>query len=270
MNDRLIVIVPCYNEARRLDVGAFRTFIEREPEIEFLFVDDGSTDDTRQVLASLCAQAPDRLSHMALDRNAGKAEAVRRGILEAIDRGAAIVAFWDADLATPLDALPQFLGVLESRPELHIVMGSRVQLLGRNIDRRLSRHYLGRAFATTVSLMLGLRVYDTQCGAKMFRVTPELGAVFADPFLSRWIFDVEILARLIAARRHGGAATALERCIYELPLTEWRDVRGSKVRAGDFLGAAPELMRIWWTYLRRGASAARVDRDARRELVTPR
>ena len=107
-----------------------------------------------------------------------------------------------------------------------------------------------------MSLVLGLRVYDTQCGAKMFRVTPDLRPIFGEPFRSRWIFDVEILARLIAARR-GDDSARLENYIYELPLMEWRDVHGSKLRGSDFAAAGPHLARIWWTYLRRGAPAAR-------------
>jgi glycosyltransferase involved in cell wall biosynthesis len=251
MSDRLIVVVPCYNEAMRLDASAFRAFLEQEPTVEFLFVNDGSTDNTAQVLAALCAADAKRLSVFELEHNSGKAEAVRRGILEAIDRGADVVAFWDADLATPLDAIPQFAAVLQARPGLGIVIGSRVQLLGRRIERKLSRHYLGRAFATTVSLVLGLRVYDTQCGAKMFRATPEIRSVFAGAFHSKWIFDVEILARLMMSRRTL-QLPRLEQYIYEIPLTEWHDVRGSKVRSRDFLVAIPELARIWWRYLRGG------------------
>ena len=252
MSASTVVVVPCYNEAERLDVAAFGGLLRRRDDVDLLFVDDGSTDATPAVLDRLHVEDPGRVTVLTLDRNAGKAEAVRQGVLAAIDRGAGAVAFWDADLATPLDALDQFLHVLSARSGLEAVIGTRVQLLGRSIDRHLGRHYLGRIFATVVSLTLGMRVYDTQCGAKLFAVTPDLRVVFAEPFLSRWIFDVEILARLKALAQESGREP-LEHRIYELTLFEWRDVHGSKLRARDFATTVPDIARIWWAYLRPGA-----------------
>jgi len=237
------IVVPCYNEEKRLDVASFRAFSNRSYGITFLFVDDGSADETLQLLQSLQAADPTKFSVLSLPQNQGKAEAVRRGILTAIESQPDYVGFWDADLATPLSAIPQFVDFAESRPDLDMIMGSRVKLLGRNIERLPSRHYLGRVFATAVSTILGLDVYDTQCGAKLFRVTPFIVALFQQFFLSRWIFDVEILARLIKARR-GTKLPQPEQTIYEFPLTEWRDVPGSKLEYGDFVRAAWELFRI--------------------------
>jgi hypothetical protein len=137
----------------------------------------------------------------------------------------------------------------ESRPELEMIIGSRVKLLGRKIERRRSRHYLGRVFATAVSASLGLDVYDTQCGAKLFRASPSIKALFQQPFHSRWIFDVEILARLIQARR-GRELPQAEDVIYEFPLREWRDIAGSKLEYSDFVRAAWELLRIRNYYFR--------------------
>ncbi|KAK3287117.1 hypothetical protein CYMTET_5346 [Cymbomonas tetramitiformis] len=82
-----------------------------------------------------------------------------------------------------------------------MVFGARVALLGRYIQRKASRHYLGRIFATLASLVLDVPIYDTQCGAKMFRVTPDLNTVLSQPFRSRWIFDVELIARFVALRK---------------------------------------------------------------------
>ncbi len=92
-------------------------------------------------------------------------------------------------------------------------------------------------------MVLGLEVYDTQCGAKLFRACPKIKALFQQPFHSRWIFDVEIIARLIQASR-GNELMSPEHVIYEFPLTEWRDVPGSKLRSSDFVRAVWELARI--------------------------
>lgn len=128
-----------------------------------------------------------------------------------------------------------------------MVFGSRVRLLGRNIRRQPRRHYLGRVFATAVSTALSLPIYDTQCGAKIFRVTPDLKKVFSSPFLSKWIFDVEIIARFTKLRSEVGSA--IEDQIYEFPLESWEDVAGSKLSAQDFLIAASDLLKIRSRYL---------------------
>jgi glycosyltransferase involved in cell wall biosynthesis len=240
---RLILVVPCYNEAHRLQVDAFRDFRVVGTRVEILFVNDGSTDDTLKVLQGLERQQPDRFSVLNLEKNSGKAEAVRRGMLAALDRNPDFVGFWDADLATPLAELPSFVNVF-SDPAIEMVMGARVRLLGRDISRHPSRHYVGRVGATLISSSLGLAVYDTQCGAKLFRVGDGTRQLFERPFLSRWIFDVEIIARLVELRGRDGAA----RSIYELPIMTWRDVKGSKVRSSDFARALRDLWKIHRAY----------------------
>ena len=127
-----------------------------------------------------------------------------------------------------------------ARPSVEVVIGSRVKLLGRRIVRHAWRHYVGRVFATGASLALGLAVYDTQCGAKLFRASDLARSVFATPFRSRWVFDVEILARYVAALGREQAAAR----IVELPLDTWIDVPGSKVRSWHATRAVFDLVRI--------------------------
>jgi glycosyltransferase involved in cell wall biosynthesis len=244
-----IVVVPCYNEAKRLNIDKFKEFSREGYPQQFLFVNDGSTDRTLKLLEDLHEYDPQHFAIYDLPENVGKAEAVRKGVLQAFDAKPHYVGYWDADLATPLKAIPDFCALLDSRPDLEIVFGTRVRLLGRSIERKAIRHYLGRVFATAASLVLGIGIYDTQCGAKLLRVSPAIMSVFQQPFTTRWLLDVEMLARLIQARR-GTDRQRVEDVVYELPLHEWHDVAGSKVKAADFARAFFGLAVIYWKYLR--------------------
>lgn len=146
--------------------------------MHFVFVNDESSDGTLDVLNKLADRNPQIASVLHLPKNVGKAEAVRQGVLHAISSGADSVGFWNADLATPLNSIIHFLDVLDRNESIELVMGARCKLLGRSVQRKLSRHYLGRVFATVVSMLLRLGVYDTQCGAKVFRVTERTEGLF--------------------------------------------------------------------------------------------
>jgi dolichyl-phosphate beta-glucosyltransferase len=244
----VVLVVPCYNEAARLDVAAFRDAAGTMPGLTFCFVNDGSRDRTLEVLQALVRELPGRATVLDLPQNSGKAEAVRQGMQAALGWGAKAAGFWDADLATPLSELARFREVLDREPQVEVVIGSRVRLLGRRIQRKAARHYLGRVFATGASLTLGLPVYDTQCGAKLLRASPLARELFARPFLTRWVFDVELLARY--GRLAAGREPPVDRRIYELPLLEWTDVAGSKVQPWDFVRSGLELLQIWRAYRR--------------------
>jgi glycosyltransferase involved in cell wall biosynthesis len=240
----LALIVPCQNEAARLDPPAFLAFLSSHPSVFCLFVDDGSRDATPEILERLQQAAPASIAVMRLPTNQGKAEAVRVGILEGIRRQADLVGFWDADLPTPLSAVDDFLALAAKRPSIEVIFGSRVNLMGRDIQRRPWRHYLGRVFATAVSQALDLPVYDTQCGAKVFRASEAIAAVFAKPFDSRWIFDVEVLARYLAQPAAAGDPPRRAR-IYELVVSAWHEMPGSRLRWFHYFRATFDLARIW-------------------------
>jgi glycosyltransferase involved in cell wall biosynthesis len=252
------LVVPCFNEADRLTDAAFADLVETDAALSLIFVDDGSTDGTAGRLAALCARRPRQLAVHTLDRNSGKAEAVRLGLLQALEGGAAIVGYFDADLATPVTEIRRLLAILRSRSAIAALLASRVALLGRQIERRHARHYLGRVFATAASAFLQLRVYDTQCGAKLFRRNAAIAAALARPFRSRWVFDVELLGRLLVG--DPPAVAPLDpACILEEPLLVWRDVSGSKLRAWQMVRAAADLMRVGLEVRRRRALPTRAD-----------
>jgi dolichyl-phosphate beta-glucosyltransferase len=245
-----IIVVPCFNEELRLPAKEFSDFADKHPGIRFLLVDDGSRDGTARVLERMERERPASFEVIQLGHNRGKAEAVRRGMLRGFDENAYSVGYWDADLATPLREIPRFVETLKGGDAL-IIFGARVKLMGRDIRRRTARHYVGRVFATLASLELALPVYDTQCGAKLFRNLPEMRVLFEKPFISRWVFDVEILARLIQLSRSRRELRP-ERVLVELPLVAWSDVPGSKVSPADFFRGIMDLGKVRRRYLRPG------------------
>jgi dolichyl-phosphate beta-glucosyltransferase len=250
-----VVVVPCFNEAARLQDPPFLELAARHG-VSLLFVDDGSTDRTAARLAQLVASGNGNVKVLCLEGNEGKGEAVRRGMLDALGCGARVVGYVDADLSTPLSEVLRLLDEMERRSAA-VVMGARVALLGTTIERRVHRHYLGRVFATAASLVLRLRVYDTQCGAKFFRDTPALRCALAVPFTSRWAFDVELIGRLLLGEKGVPALGAAD--FVEVPLRHWQDVSGSKVRPRQMIRAAFDLVAI-----------ARELRERARRLREPR
>jgi dolichyl-phosphate beta-glucosyltransferase len=260
MTPELALVVPCYNEADRLDPAAFLRFAAARPGLRLVMVDDGSRDRTWEILEQMRAAAPASVTIIRQPANRGKAEAVRTGMLDGFAQGAALVGFFDADLATPLDALDDFLAVLRDRPQVEFVLGSRVMLMGRDIRRKAARHYFGRMFATAVSVALDLPIYDTQCGAKVLRANAATATLFERPFRSRWIFDVELIARYLQLPAAPGEPPRRDR-LYELVLPAWHDRPGSKLAWYDFARATVELGYIWRERLAHrpepGAGAAR-------------
>ncbi len=251
MNKKIAIIIPCYNEANRLKGDVFLKYTENEEDVTFIFVNDGSQDKTPDLLTALVEANPSSLRCVHLEKNSGKAEAVRQGFATAFKDSFDYIGYWDADLATPLNAIRNFADILDTK-NVDLVMGSRVKLLGRKIQRNEFRHYIGRFFATAASFILGIAVYDTQCGAKLFRHTERLKRVFSKPFHVNWTFDVEIIARFIALEKDRNTGVQLfEKTTVEFPLDEWVDVPGSKIKAADFFVAIVELVRIF-TFLKRG------------------
>nr|AYC80002.1 hypothetical protein [uncultured bacterium] len=235
---RLTVVVPCYNEAERLDAGPLLAYVDSRPDASFLLVNDGSKDATGEALERIAAERPGRIRALQLTPNRGKAEAVREGLRAALAAGAEIVGFLDADLSTPPAEIDDLLAAL-GRPGVQVAIGARIGMLGYDIERSAVRHYLGRVFATAASMILKARVYDTQCGAKLFRAGPALAEALATPFLSRWAFDVEFLGRLLIGTP---AVAALPlKAIVEVPLPVWHDVKGSKLGIGGMARTLRDL-----------------------------
>ncbi len=242
MQERTCIVIPCYNESERFKADTFVRFLKREPDIDFCCVNDGSTDGTRDMIERLSREFPGRVYGVSYECNRGKAEAVRTGVLRMLAlKQYRRIGFADADLATPLEEIRRLADVVENEERIGMVMGSRIQRMGGQIERRLLRHYMGRLFATVIAVLFRLNAYDTQCGAKIFRCDmAELA--FERPFLSKWLFDVEILLRI------RNSYPDYNSVICEVPLNVWQEQGDSRIRFVHLWSMPVQLWKMYFRY----------------------
>ncbi len=234
----MAIVIPCYNEAKRIDPKSFLLFLDQSQNIQFFFADDGSDDETGQELEQLCSQKPNA-HFFHFKKNQGKAETVRQSFQKILVTGTPFdyLGFWDADLSTPLEELVEIQELLQKN-SYEALLCSRIKRLGAQIERNPLRHFLGRIFITVVDLIFQFQVYDTQCGAKVFK-RQCVSHIIKDEFISRWFFDVEILLRMREKEWSH---------LYEKPVLSWKDIKGSKLKCKDFLSAPFELLKIYLHY----------------------
>ncbi len=236
---KVVIIIPCYNEADRLDTNKFIDYLSQNTHLHFIFVDDGSTDNTSKIINQLISKYNSLVSLLTNETNKGKAESVRLGVIESYKMNPDYIGFLDADLAAPIEEIDNLLKIVKKDKTKEVVFASRIQIIGSEIKRNYFRHFIGRLFATCVSLLLKIRIYDTQCGAKMFS-KKICNDIFSEQFVSPWLFDVELFARLLNV--YGMEKTIHMSC--EHPVSKWRDIDGSKVKLIFFLKAPFELFNI--------------------------
>jgi glycosyltransferase involved in cell wall biosynthesis len=233
-----MIVVPCYNEAERLDKDQFVDFLKATPNVRFVFVNDGSTDGTLIRLLEIRAQVPHRISILNLQKNSGKAEAVRQGLIYATQQDIELVGYWDADLATPLYAIEDFVKVARKFKSVSVVFGSRRVLLGHRIKRTITRRLVSRVCAILARQAIRLPIGDTQCGAKLLRNTPELRQALSNRFSAGWLFDVELFCRI------SQQITNPRKSFYEQPLAEWDEVPGSKISSAAIVKSGLQMLRL--------------------------
>ena len=207
--------------------------------VRWVFVDDGSRDGTRGLIDGLVETSSGIARAVHLDRNRGKAEAVRAGLLAALDDGGPSVGFMDADGAFAVGDVERFVALMsEKRADgVDSLWSSRVALAGRDIHRSDSRHYLGRLVATVLTLGEEYLPYDTQSGFKLYVADDRLRGCLDESFSTRWMFDLELYYRW---RRLQGSPMR----VWEEPLQSWRDVAGSKVTGRESIRALREIAAV--------------------------
>ncbi len=230
----LSIIIPCFNEEKRLSPERFSSFLNTYYDCRLLFVNDGSTDNTLKVLTQLQVLFPDRVKIISLLKQCGKGEAVRTGLLESIkETTISHHGYIDADLAVSAEEIYRLFEKIKQTSN-RFIFGSRIKKIGTKINRNEWRHFYSRVMATIVGWIIKLDVYDTQCSAKVFK-TEIVNPVFKNRFHTKWLFDVELICRihnLYGELNNNGT---------EEPLLKWEERKGSKLRWFHFFGILKEV-----------------------------
>lgn len=227
------LIFPAFNESRRLaaTLDSVVSYVSQQHwKVEIIVVNDGSTDDTADIVKGYAAQYP-VVRLVQNPGNRGKGYSVRNGMLNAHGD---VLLFSDADLSSPISEAPKLLAALENGAD--VAIGSRWLKSDLQTERQsLTRQIFGRMYNLLLRVVLGLNYKDTQCGFKAFK--RNAGRVlFSAQRIERWGFDAELLflAKLYGLR------------VAEVPV-EWAHVGASKINPlRDGARMFAEMLTIRW------------------------
>lgn len=239
------IVIPCYNEEERLSSAVFQKFATENLGYHLCFVNDGSTDNTLEVLNELRKGNEDTISVYDCEKNGGKAEAVRQGILHlSKDPQFDYLGYLDADLSTDFRDFDELVKTLENS-EFKIVSGSRISRMGADITKESARKIISKTINIIIQTILGMPFKDTQCGAKIMK-SDMVAPIFEKKFITRWLFDVEIFMRM---KKFYGKDQA-KKLICEQPLKRWIHADGSKLSMKDSVKIIGQLGQIALHYNR--------------------
>lgn len=220
-------------------MDSFIDHLKLHPNHAFCFVDDGSKDGTLHILKQIAGECNNAFV-VEKKQNGGKAHAVYTGMLYALKNiSSRYYGYMDADLATPLSFISAMELELSKNAEGMMLFGSRQMAEKNTVERKAFRHYSGRFVSSIITWSLGVKFGDTQCGAKLFS-KQGAEAAFEKEFISSWVFDVEIIKRILLKMGKENSS----KYIIEIPVNQWKDVGNSKVSTWYFFKMVGELMKI--------------------------
>ena len=214
-----VIFIPCYNESKRLKIDDIRHYIENcNLSIDFYFIDDGSTDNTTNLISSNLLDY-DNVHLIILPRNLGKGNALRQGVIQMINLPYYYYGFIDADMDIPFMQLNNILNVLERNSGS---IGITIRNLKGKLDFGNLRSLLSVIMVYIANRIIGLKpgISDTQCGCKIFK-KDFAEVIFKDEFISNWLFDIEIFLRLKRI------PTFSRNSIFEIPISRLNSSKDS-------------------------------------------
>lgn len=214
----LTIVIPCYNEQDRFPIFFQQLCkdLEGVNDIQIFIIDDGSELVNYNTMVDKIQKIPSQLNYKLIryEKNKGKGFAISKGIEEA---NTDYVGFVDADGAVPGYEILNLWNYLKNNPNVDYVSGARIIMLGKKVYKSFPRHISSRIFATYFTLIYGIKMYDPQCGLKLFKKSAYL-QVFSSIQDFRWLWDTQLTV-LLHKKKYN---------LEEIPI-DWKEVRGSKV-----------------------------------------
>lgn len=240
---KFLFVIPCFNEGKRFPIHYWQNLISSHPNITWLFIDDGSTDNTFDILSNI-SQLFFNCHSFSLPKNRGKGNAIREGFKLGLKNIGLYKygAYLDCDGAFDRNNVNDFLINYEEELDVNpnrfdMIIGSRIAMAGYEIQRNFFRHLASRIVVTYVCWGWKNAPYDTQSGLKIFKASDSFFLSIENEFVTRWFFDIELMLRLI--NRSEGSFK-----IKEIPVKNWRDIRGSHINVKSLPTIFREMIRI--------------------------
>jgi glycosyltransferase involved in cell wall biosynthesis len=241
MNSKVVIIIPCFNEAERINLSYFNILF-RLNSTAWVFVDDGSTDGTSKILKKYSNKK--NIIYLKLSHNVGKSNAIAHGMNYASSKISNIgwIGFLDSDGAFAISDVENIIKMTSSIGSHDAIYTSRVKMAGRNIKRNNARHVIARLITSLFGLVWKDIPYDTQSGFKLYKYSDDFNSILIKPFKTKWFFDIELSIRNFMYKKENLN-------VWEEPVSTWVDMPGSKINYRQSLRISLEVIYIFYLLL---------------------
>jgi glycosyltransferase involved in cell wall biosynthesis len=254
MNSKVVIIIPCFNEAERINLSYFNILC-RLNSTAWVFVDDGSTDGTSKILKKYSNKK--NIIYLKLSHNVGKSNAIAHGMNYASSKISNIgwIGFLDSDGAFATSDVENIIKMTSFIERYDAIYTSRVKMAGRNIKRNNTRHVIARLITSLFGLVWKDIPYDTQSGFKLYKYSDNFNSIFIKPFKTKWFFDIELSIRYLMYKKKNIN-------VWEEPVSTWVDIPGSKINYRQSLRISLEVIYIFYLLLSQRKTSSKINQPS--------